>query len=1109
MKLISCTVAALAALFASLGAAAHTDLPAGQYTAILRAASAPTIDGKLDDAAWRSAVTLPNFVSISEKIPLTQQTKVRLLWDSKYLYLGLRCSEADLRGLVHYTKLHDGNVWVDDCVEVLLDTANAHRICYHVMANCMGVTADEKNLEEGRSDMSWDSGCLVKSGRTSGAWTLEMAIPFSSMGIVPSVGLTCGMNVCRERAAGVKEYSSWWPTAGGFVQPAKFGHIVLGDAKSQLGSVQLLTWGNLSSDKSSGGANALQMLISNRTARPAKFDVRLNGRGKGIAPAQQDIQVGPGETTKLTLPYTVAAASSGTYLLSVSENGRQILKATHPCLNVPPTARVWNVKDPLFSQLLSQTPPGEQKNGTIYWFHNGISTSLLPFAKEFGVRYSVEEQYKELADRRFMPIIQKSNFSGFNIDQMADRYGFKVLYQPDYRSSRTDGVPVIDGMPYVFDPRSKAAYFKDLEWALQNERKYIYAVYTQDEMHEKALKQGVLFFDKMRDSYPYIREVDGQVKSQFGFGKYGLPTSSTDDNPYRWIAYHKWVNKQMLDWQRDTFEMTRRLAPEIKVISFDPVAGHNPFALDAYGPIVDIATHQLYPSRNPNRQEFGFVTKFVVDLVGKPTWPCAHVENYAYSTTPEETRELMSQVMRNGGKGFHLYIPDVIGNGANEGDTLLTKIGCPERYRAICEILDTTYSMNEVAMPTDPDSAILYSEDNYQAFPARDQVYPNEPEYAYTFLGPVARTWFKFVNDNMVADGRANLSAMKAVVVPSAKYERATVVAAMTDYVKAGGTLVCGDPEAFTYGVDGKSLASVREKLLGVTCASGPRMTSLTFSKACSLKSLRGRKLSVYGPTFAVTPAAGVEVMAKFSNGSPAVVRHKLGRGSVIFFAFNPFTEHAIGQPEWKSAFKNISSDLGLKTGRDIWRFRFPAFKTVYQPDVTGTCLTGNYVKWHQEKPLDVANATIGGKYSYSIAPDAIPDRGEPAGVAFGQGKLTDRKRAPSVSKSSLDPRDFVVSWKTPQPVDVTLDFGGPHAVNSVHLWYTDQLPSFSVDGSADGRNWIHLASYPAQQVTKDVLDLSLSWKPQSDVRYVRLSFGVRDPAQAMTLVEAEVWSEK
>ncbi|HEX2986844.1 MAG TPA: hypothetical protein VHS06_01555, partial [Chloroflexota bacterium] len=264
----------------------------------------------------------------------------------------------------------------------------------------------------------------------------------------------------------------------------------------------------------------------------------------------------------------------------------------------PSASRVWDVKDPLFEELLSKTSSAgrDQRNGAIYWFHSGNASNLRPFAKEHGIRYALEEQFKELTQRRLLPICQRGNLQDENYRKMADRYRFMVLYQPDYRSSKKEGVPVIEGLPYVLDPRSKAAYFHDLKTAIETYHKYIWGIYTQDEVHERATRQGVLFFQQMKDTYPYIRKVDEQVKREFGFGKYGIPTSLTDENPYRWIAYHKWVNKQILNWQIETFRMTRRLAPEMRVISVDPVAGHNPFHLDAYGPYVDIATHQLYPS---------------------------------------------------------------------------------------------------------------------------------------------------------------------------------------------------------------------------------------------------------------------------------------------------------------------------------------------------------------------------------------------------------------------------------------------------------------------------------------------------------------------------------
>jgi hypothetical protein len=1027
------------------------------------AARGPALKGDLSDPLWARGALLSGFTSVTNDPDVTQQTQARVLYDSNYLYLGIRCDESNPAGMVKRVKEHDGQVWQDDCIELVFDTANGHHIVYHVMVNSIGAIADEKCMAVERSDTGWISHCRVKTGKAAGAWTMEVAVPFKDFGVTPCVGLTWGLNVCRARYAGTKEYSAWSPSPGGFVQPQNLGHIVLGDKNGRCEGIELVSWGNLDSDSSTGGRNAVECIIPTTDHTPETHDVSLRGyvNGKPTINIKRKVSLTTGESATIEIPYKPSGPGSESYVLTVSRDGRTEFKATHPSMSIPKTSRVWQLRDPLFKELLSKNPPGDQKDGIIYWFHSGVESNLNPFAKEYGLRFSLDEAYKELRDTRFLPITQSAALKSDLFQRMEAKYDYKILFQPDYRGSRDKGAPEIDGLPYVLDPRSRRAYFDDLRTGITLGRQHMWGIYTQDEIHEKATEAGVKFFSQMKDTYPCIREVDEQVKKEFGYGKYGMPMSPTDENPFRWIAYRKWTDKQLLDWQKEVYEVARQLAPELRVISMDPVEGHTPVEMDQWTPYIDITTHQLYPSANPNRQEFGFVTKFAADLTGKPTWPCAHVENYAYPSTAEETRELMSQVMRNGGKGFHLYIPDVRGVSANSGDTFLTKYGSPERYRAIKEILDTTYEMNEVAIPSDPDCAIFYSEDHYQSFSERDYGRSNEPEFAYTFLGPVARTWFKIVNDNMVEDGKADLSRYKAVFVPAAKYERRAVVEKLIRYVENGGTLVLGGTDCFRSAPDGSSLDDVRQRLVGRASASG----------------------------------------------SPLVIRNRIGKGKVIVFTTSPFTAKAIADPAWQRTFKVLAKSLGLRTGRDIWRFKFPEFKGVYQPDPSGVCLTGNFVKWHQERPLDICNVTSKGTYSYSTAPDGIADRGD-AGVGFDTGKLTDRKRAPSVPKAQLKPDDFIVTWKSGKPVDIAFDLADSYAVNQAHLWYSGQLPAITVEGSTDGHAWISLASSPKQQPTQDVLDLVLSWKPSSEFRFIRLSFAEREPGQAMTLAECEIWAK-
>ncbi len=1020
-------------------------------------AKGPVLHGDLSDPVWSKGALLSGFVGLKEGQSLTQQTQARVLYDAHYLYLGVRCDESDPAGMVRTIKERDGLVWQDDSIELLLDTANAHHTVYHIIANSLGTLYDEKCVDTDRNVPAWNGNCRVKAGKVAGGWVLEFAIPFKDLGIVPCPGLVWGLNICRSRMAGAQEYSSWSPTPGGFVEPSNLGHIVLGDVRGFWGGIELRSWGNLDPDNSYSGSNAVRYYIPNLGHTPLIYDVSLRStvKGKPTLNPKQKVFLTTGDHTEFEIPYKPSGSPLEVFTLNLSIDGRSEFKAVQPAMVVPRPAREWQLKDSLFQELLSKNPPGEQKNGIIYWFHAGNADGLRKLAKEYGLHYSLDEQYQEMVDYRFMPVSSSFMLMGEQMSSRYEKYPFKGVFEPYYTGCAKMGAPVMDGLPYILDPRAKEFYLQDLRDTVAKRRAHIYGIYTYDEMVDKAVEQGPEFFARMKDTYPLMREIDERVRKECGYGKYGMPQSPADPDPFRWIAYRKWVNLQLLDWQKEVYQTIQEIAPEIKVISMDATAGHKPFALDRITPYVDIVTQQTYPMGNPNLQEVGFVTKFVADLTGKPVWPCTHVENYAYSVTAEEAREMMSQVMRNGGKGFHLYIPDVRGTRASSGDTMLAKYGCPERYQMITDIVKTVERMNEVAVPTDPDSVIFYSEDTFQSAPS-GVVPGQEPQYAYTFLGPVARTWFKFVNDNMVEDGRTKLGSYKAVFVPAAKYERREVVEKLVKYAEDGGTLILASPDCFQFAPDGSRLDDLRSRLIG--------------------KAL---------PT-----------------GDPAIIRNKIGEGKVITFAVNPFTSTNIGDPKWKVRFIAMAKSLGLKTGRDIWRFKFPEFKDVYQPDPSGVCLTGNYIKWQQERPLDVCNVAIPGSYSYSLAPDSIADRDD---LSFGSGKLTDREKAPTVQKKDLKPDDYIVSWKSFSPVAVTFDLGQSYTVNGLHLWYSDQLPAFTVDGSVDGNIWTRLSEYPKQPPTDDVLDVSLTWKPQF-VQYLRLSLDERDPGQAMTLVECEIW---
>lgn len=1073
----------------------------------------PVLKGDMSDPLWKKGALLSDFAPMGKVKTTIQQTSVRVLYDSKYLYLGVQCSESNMSSLVARSRGRDGSVWKDDVIEVLVDTSNAQHGFYHFFMNPVGGYFATKSVARGGSSSEWHGKIKIKASRLSKGWVAEAAIPFSDIGIPPTKGLVWGLNVCRNRIAGPQELSTWSPSPWGFERPERFGEIVLGDGSAKCSGIKLVSWGDMGLDENSAVANKVICRIPNDTRASKRFDgtlTKISSTGKVIKSFTGSAIVKGGKSGSLTILYPLDGSDGCKWMLDIKSAGSKVYSATNVVATISAPERVWQLKDPLYKELLSSNPPGDQKYGAIYWEHT-YSPSVLPaFAKEYGLRYSNEEAVKEMADAKLLTICGSNQFEDPYFLKMLDKYHVKVLYTPDIAHWSAPDAPQVWNASFLLDPRSMDVYYNDLRAGLKKWHKYIWGIYTGDEIDNWVTHQAVVLFAEHKDDYPYILKVNEEVKAKYGGGKYGMPESIKDTNPYRWIAFRKWLMADLTDWQKNVYDITKDFDPEIRVISMDPPGSHRPVSFDRQAKYFDIATHQLYPPTDPNRQQFGFITKLVADLTGKPTWTCTHVEHYAFSTTLDEVRELMSEVMRSGGKGFHLWLKDEIGNNSESGFMMATKFGFPARWQAICEINRTNATMNEVAIPKDPDLAIFYSEDHYSAF-SENYGIPNEPEWAYTLFGPDARTWFKFVNDNSIVDKTADLSAYKVVAVPAAKYQGEKAAEALLAYAQNGGTLVIGDPEAFSTDIHGESLADIRTRIIGFPAVAGKDQDVMKFAANCPMVSLRNIALPVTGKAF-VLKADGAEVLAKFGDGSPAIIRKPLGKGSVIVFAANPFNQTAITDDSWKKFFAGFSKDLGLKTGRDIWRFEFPAYKTVDVTKPEGVCLTGNYMRWWMDVPVLKQNASIKGTYSYSVAPASIGDVAV-SEVAFASGKLTDRKAAYTTPKTKLDPKNFVVEWKTEKPVDVTFDLKSVRDISKLSLWYSGQLPATEVSISNDGKTWKKVAAGDKQAYMKpdgvnareDVLDTSLNLG-HSKARFVKLSLGLRDSGNPLMLVECEIW---
>lgn len=202
------------------------------YAVEVPSGMAPKLDGRLDDPIWQKAPKLILKRQLGSDTPPSQETRVFVAYDRLHLYIAFDCQEdrMDLLRIRHKNAL--GPVWEDDCVEVFIqpDLLGQWFYYFHPVVNALGVGWDDYGQHQ-----RW----RCAADRREKGWTVEMSIPFATIGTQPPKRGDCwGINFTRSERPH-NEYSTWSPVRGGFHDPERFGRIVFGTLPVRLTSVGL------------------------------------------------------------------------------------------------------------------------------------------------------------------------------------------------------------------------------------------------------------------------------------------------------------------------------------------------------------------------------------------------------------------------------------------------------------------------------------------------------------------------------------------------------------------------------------------------------------------------------------------------------------------------------------------------------------------------------------------------------------------------------------------------------------------------------------------------------------------------------------------------------
>ncbi|MCX6375826.1 MAG: hypothetical protein NTU88_07320, partial [Armatimonadetes bacterium] len=304
--------------------------------------SPPVIDGKLDDAAWAGATELGRFTILSTAGRKAEApTYVKVLTDGKSLFVGFRCVEPRMDHLKAEKRSRDGQAWLDDSVEVIIDPANSREKLYHLIANAVGSAYDavieSPKANTSDDDPAWNGDWEVATSKGTGEWYAEWRIPFKAIGVSTESALCIGLNLARARFGAKAELSSWSPGEGIFANPARLGELILPTADGLSCSAVLPRLQTIAR-----GEQTIDFGVANHSAQPmeTRYVYRLSGPRESWGTSDPFI-VPASSSHRVRLP--INPTETGAYRLSLRIEEAATGRALYECarrFDVPPELEI-------------------------------------------------------------------------------------------------------------------------------------------------------------------------------------------------------------------------------------------------------------------------------------------------------------------------------------------------------------------------------------------------------------------------------------------------------------------------------------------------------------------------------------------------------------------------------------------------------------------------------------------------------------------------------------------------------------------------------------------------------------------------------------------------
>src|SRR5947208_1459285 len=186
----------------------------------VRTAEPLVIDGRADDAIWRTAPVIAEFTQFSpvEGGPARFRTEAQVAFDDHSFYVFIRAFDSEPAKISSVLARRDVRPPTDQ-LKIVIDSFHDRRSGYEFAVSPGGVKRDYAIYDDNNEDGSWDGVWDVATRVDSLGWTAEFAIPLSQLRYPSSPTHTFGFGVWRDIER-YKERVSWpayRPSQIGFV----------------------------------------------------------------------------------------------------------------------------------------------------------------------------------------------------------------------------------------------------------------------------------------------------------------------------------------------------------------------------------------------------------------------------------------------------------------------------------------------------------------------------------------------------------------------------------------------------------------------------------------------------------------------------------------------------------------------------------------------------------------------------------------------------------------------------------------------------------------------------------------------------------------------------